>query len=148
MRTFLVAVATFAAGMALPATSVHAALYKCTSPDGTVVFQTRACDPSTKQEPVQGSGPTGRGVATVAAEPPARKTDGRVVVLDDKVVAQNCAVADREEVQRRDRCANYQANIAQQRAVLAEAKSTTTARKKAADEIAIQERRQKDDGCA
>ena len=69
-------------------------------------------------------------------------------MLDDKVVAQNRAVADREEVQRRDRCANYQANIAQQRAVLAEAKSTTTARKKAADEIAIQERRQKDDGCA
>jgi hypothetical protein len=55
------------------------------------------------------------------------------------------AVADRAEAQRRDRCRNYREIADRQRALLAT--DGVIDRKAVSDELAIQERRMKQDGC-
>lgn len=159
MRYPLRAVPALAFFVLLPSGHADAALFKCTAADGTVMYQTKPCDPSLRQESAQGAAGAqgGAGALGPSRESPrlapvidasAKKTDGRVVVApSDQALAQNRAVADREAAQKRDRCASYRANIDGQRAILAEPKTTATVRKKATDEIAIQERRQKEDRC-
>ena len=160
MKTIEIALAAMVVAAIGFGGNVEAALFKCTAADGTVMYQTKPCDPSLRQESAQGAagaqgsagalGPSRESprLAPVIDAPATKKTDGRVVVApSDQALAQNRAVADREAAQKRDRCASYRGNIDGQRAILAEPKTTATARKKANDEIAIQERRQKEDGC-
>ncbi|MFO1284179.1 MAG: hypothetical protein U1F51_17260 [Burkholderiales bacterium] len=154
MKTIEIALAAMVVAAIGFGGNVEAALFKCTAADGTVMYQTKPCDPSLRQESAQGTagapGPSRESapLAPVIDAPATKKSDGRVVVApSDQAIAQNRAVADREAAQKRDRCASYRSNIDGQRAILAEPKTTATARKKATDEIAIQERRRKEDGC-
>lgn len=96
-----------------------AQMNKCVSPDGTITFQTKACGS-------QGSG----GATTLAAS---RDVSARAVV-------------DREEAQRRDRCRSAMEIADRQRALLAS--DAPINRKAASDELAIQERRMRQDGCS
>ena len=131
MRLPFVASALIATAVALAGSVAHAAMYKCTSPDGTVAFQAAPCPGAAKQESAEAR--PGAGGATAP---------GRVQVAQD---VQLRAVADREETQRRDRCRNYREAIDRQSAQLAS--SSESARQKATREINIQERKAQQDRC-
>ena len=90
MRLRFVASALIATAAAMAIPVAHAAMFKCTSPDGTVAFQAAPCPGAAKQESTEVR--PGAGGATAP---------GRVQVAPD---VQLRAVAEREETQRRDRC--------------------------------------------
>ena len=131
MRLRFVASALIATAFALAGPVAHAAMFKCTSPDGTVAFQAAPCPGGAKQESAEVR--PGAGGATVS---------GRVQIAQDVQIR---AVADREETQRRDRCRSYREAIDRQNAQLATA--SESAKQKAAREIAIQERKAQQDRC-
>ena len=120
----------------------QAAMYKCTSPDGTVAFQAAPCQPGAKEDRAEARAYPSSGAARPAAATPTSDGAGRVRVAQD---AQERAVADREETQRRDRCRSYREAIDRQSAQLAAA--SESARQKAAREINIQERKAQQDRC-
>jgi hypothetical protein len=120
----------------------QAAMFKCTSPDGTVAFQAVPCQGGAKQEVADvrpaGGGTTARLATTGASVDGA----GRVLIAND---GQQRAVADREETQRRDRCRSYRDAIDRQSAALDS--GSESAKQKAAREINIQERKAQQDRC-
>ena len=134
LTTVLLAFAALASPLA------QAAMFKCTSPDGTVAFQAAPCQGAAKQESAD--------VRPVAGGTDARSStsagiaSGRVQLVQDVELR---AVADREETQRRDRCRNYREAIDRQSAQLAS--SSESARQKATREINIQERKAQQDRC-
>ena len=109
----------------------HAAMYKCTSPDGTVAFQAAPCPGAAKQENADVRLTAG---GTTAA--------GRVQIAQD---VQLRAVADREETQRRDRCRSYREAIDRQSEQLTS--GSESAKQKSAREVANQERKAQQDRC-
>ena len=140
MRFSLTALLLAAAALASPL--AQAAMYKCTSPDGTVAFQAAPCQPGAKEERAETRTYATSGAARAAAATPTSDGAGRVRVAQD---AQERAVADREEAQRRDHCRSYREAIDRQSAQLTSA--SESARQKAAREIAIQERKAQQDRC-
>ena len=140
MRFSLTAPLLAAAALASPL--AQAAMYKCTSPDGTVAFQAAPCQPGAKEERPEARTYPSSGAARPAAATLTSDGAGRVRVAQD---AQERAVADREETQRRDRCRSYSEAIDRQNASLA--KASESAKQKAAREIAIQERKAQQDRC-
>ena len=131
MRLPFVASALIATAAAMANPVAHAAMFKCTSPDGTVAFQAAPCPGAAKQESAEAR--PGAGGATVS---------GRVQIAQD---VQLRAVADREETQRRDRCRSYRDAIDRQSAALDS--GSESAKQKAAREINIQERKAQQDRC-
>jgi hypothetical protein len=131
MRLPFVASALFATATALASPVVHAAMYKCTSPDGTIAFQAAPCPGAATQENAEVR--LTAGGTTVA---------GRVQVTQD---VQLRAVADREETQRRDRCRSYREAIDRQSEQLTS--GSESAKHKAAREVANQERKAQQDRC-
>jgi len=140
MRFPLTAPLLAAAALASPL--AQAAMYKCTSPDGTVAFQAAPCQVGAKEERPEARANTASGTARPAGATATVDGAGRVQVAQD---AQQRAVADREETQRRDRCRNYREAIDRQSAQLASA--SESAKQKAAREINIQERKAQQDRC-
>ena len=140
MRLSLTAPLFVAAALASPL--AQAAMYKCTSPDGTVAFQAAPCQPGAKEERAEARTYPSSGAARPAAATLTSDGAGRVRVAQD---VQERAVADREEAQRRDRCRSYSEAIDRQNAQLATA--SESAKQKAAREIAIQERKAQQDRC-
>ena len=131
MRLPFVASALFATAAALASPVAHAAMFKCTSPDGTVAYQAAPCSGAAKQENADVRLTAG---GTTAA--------GRVQIAQD---VQLRAVADREETQRRDRCRSYRDAIDRQSEQLTS--GSESAKQKAAREVAIQERKAQQDRC-
>ena len=131
MRLPFVASALIATAAAMASPVAHAAMYKCTSPDGTVAYQAAPCPGATKQESADvrlGTGGT--------------SAPGRVQIAQD---VQLRAVADREETQRRDRCRSYREAIDRQSEQLTS--GSESAKHKAAREVANQERKAQQDRC-
>ena len=131
---------TFIVVVTLASPLAQAAMFKCTSPDGTVAFQAVPCQGSAKEE--RSEARTNPGAVRPAGVTAASDGAGRVQIAQD---AQERAVADREETQRRDRCRNYREAIDRQSAQLAS--SSERARQKATREINIQERKAQQDRC-
>ena len=131
MRLPFVASALIATAAAMASPVAHAAMYKCTSPDGTVAYQAAPCPGAAKQES-----------AEVRLTAGGTATPGRVQITPD---VQLRAVADREETQRRDRCRSYREAIDRQSEQLAS--GSESAKHKAAREVAIQERKAQQDRC-
>jgi len=139
MRVSLCVSFLVVAAAASASPNAHGAMYKCTSPDGTVAFQAVPCQASAKEEPA-GSRSTGAAAPPASAEP--RRAGTTMVVAQD---AQSRAVADREETQRRDRCRSYREAIDRQS--VQPASASESAKQKAAREINIQERKAQQDRC-
>lgn len=121
----------------------HAAMYKCTAPDGTVAYQAKPCQGDVKDARAEArdarSAPAAPGGSTTTKTAEVRPT------VQVALTAEQRAVADREETQRRDRCRNYRETIERQRAL--EAAGPEKVRQAAIREIATQERRLASDRC-
>lgn len=135
------------AGLALAfalAPAAHAQMtYKCTSADGTILYQQRPCD-STARETKVGARPVADASAAGQAPSTHPALGGRVVARSTPGDEQR-AVEARAEQQRVNRCRSYRDTIARQQPML-DAPSAV-ARKHASDEIKIQERRIAEDRC-
>jgi len=140
MRFSLTALLLAAAALASP--HAQAAMYKCTSPDGTVAFQAAPCQAGAKEERPEARANPVSGAARPASATTSPDGAGRVQLAQD---AQQRAVADREEAQRRDRCRSYREAIDRQSAQLTSA--SESAKQKAAREINILERKAQQDRC-
>ena len=122
------AVATFAALVALPAT---AQMFKCTTKDGTVLYQSKPCGAGDREATMtnglvaDGAGANGKPASRDAAER---------------------AVLERDVAQRRARCGVYRENVERFKALLDSPNEVT--RGHAANDIKAQERRMRDDNCA
>lgn len=84
------------------------------------------------------------GTVSFQARPCSASASGATLAANRDVTER--AVADRDLAQRRDRCRNAQAIADRQRTLLAS--DGVTDRKAASDELAIQERRMRQDGCS
>lgn len=117
--------------VAAPAT---AQMVKCTTRDGTVLYQSRPCGSTDRQASMtHGIVADEDARAATNAKNPSREAVER-------------AVLDRDTAQRRARCSVYRENIERDRAQLESANEV--ARGHAANDIKLQERRMKDDNCA
>jgi hypothetical protein len=142
------ALALLALGFALilPAPAADAAMFKCVTRDGTVLFQARPCSQGDKEVAVSGSIGPSEGVA--AADPAPRKTpdgDPKAPSMRSPQNAQERAVMERELAQRRDRCRNARDVLERRKAQLDS--PNEVARQQAGNEIKIQERRMREDHC-
>ena len=145
MRALLALGVTFAAAVALTPAAADVTMYKCTR-DGTTLYQARPCGSAEKASTANGSESAAE--TTNGAERTQRKLaqgDPRVTGLVPTANVQERAVLDREEAQRRDRCRNSREIADKQRALLAS--DAQIDRKAVSDELAIQERRMKQDRC-
>ena len=124
--------ATFAVLAASPA---EATMFKCTSRDGTVLYQARPCGAGEREVPVASvngqEGAPSEGGASRSASP-----------RD----AQERAVAERDLAQRRARCGTSRESIDRLSKLLGSPNEVQ--RHQAANEIKTLERRMKDDACA
>jgi len=120
------AVATFAAVVALPAT---AQMFKCTTKDGTVLYQSKPCGAGDLQATMS----NGLVADGAGAKPASRESAER-------------AVLERDVAQRRARCGVYRENIDRFKAQLESTNEVT--RGHAENDIKAQERRMRDDNCA
>lgn len=116
--------------VAAPAT---AQMVKCTTRDGTVLYQSRPCGSTDRQASI-GNG--------IVAATDANATNGKTPSRE----AVERAVLERDTAQRRARCAVYRDNVERDKALLAS--PNDVARAHAANDIKLQERRMKDDDCA
>jgi hypothetical protein len=123
-------VASLAALVTLPAD----AMFKCTTRDGTVLYQARPCSEGDREAAI---------------------TNGKLADNDTRQQTLNArspreiqerAVYDRELSQRRARCANYRETIDRQKPLFDSPNEVT--RQHAENEVKIQERRMRDDQCA
>lgn len=126
LRLLIIACLSLAA---LPAT---AQMYKCTTKDGTVLYQARPCG-GAEREATLANG--------MVAEGEARTTNGKAMPRDTER-----AVLERDLAQRRARCGVYRDNIERYRTLLDAPNEVT--RSHAENDIRQQERRMKDDNCA
>lgn len=133
----------FAAGLAAFVSPVHAAMYKCVTTDGTVLFQARPCAAGDKQLTVSGSLAPSPGVAR--SDNPRRKAADNDPGAKSTASLEERAVMDRDLAQRRDRCRAAREVVERQRSLLAS--PNEVARHKAGNEIKVQERRMREDGC-
>ena len=120
-----------AAVLSLLPMPAEATMYKCTARDGTVLYQARPCGVADREAPVGNAGLAD----SMSADPATRKRE-----------SQERAIVDREEAQRRARCASYRETLDGLKPML-EASSEAT-RNRAVKEQSIQERRMRDDRCA
>lgn len=135
-----------AAGLAALAVPAHAAMYKCVTPDGTVLFQARPCAVGDRQLAVSGS--MGPAEAGNSADAPRRKiadSDPRSPSVPSPRGSEERAVMDRDLAQRRDRCRVARETVERQKALLGSTNEVT--RQQAGNEIKNQERRMREDGC-
>ncbi|MEO8485971.1 MAG: DUF4124 domain-containing protein [Betaproteobacteria bacterium] len=141
---FGVFVAGFAALASLPAT---ATMYKCTTRDGTVLYQARPCANGDKDASVASAGSNDSAVPLDAASRKLAENDARLGTVSARSPreTEQRAVLDRDLAQRRDRCRNYRDTIERQKPLFDSANEVT--RQHALNEVKIQERRMKDDSC-
>jgi hypothetical protein len=120
------AAATLAALVALPAT---AQMFKCTTRDGTVLYQSKPCGAGDREATMA----NGVVADSASAKPTTREAAER-------------AVLERDLAQRRARCGVYRENFERFKAQLESPNEVT--RGHAANDIKEQERRMRDDNCA
>lgn len=136
-----------AAGIAACASSAEAAMYKCVTRDGTVLFQARPCAASDKEVDVSGSVAPAE-AANGSTEPTRRKvadSDPRLQALRTPRDTEERAVMDRDLAQRRDRCRSAREIVERAQSSLESPNEVT--RQQAGNEIKIQQRRMREDRC-
>ena len=127
MRLLPISTLAFAALVAFPAT---AQMYKCTTKDGTVLYQARPCGGAEREATVS------NGIVATG--------DARAHLSPSETVER--AVLERDIAQRRARCSVYRDNIERYKVGLDSSNDVT--RSHAESDIRQQERRMKDDNCA
>jgi hypothetical protein len=127
----LVPFSTFAAAMlaALVAVPASAEMYKCTTRDGTVLYQSKPCGAGDREATIT----NGQVADGASAKPATREAAER-------------AVFDRDVAQRRARCGVYRENVERFKALLDSPNEVT--RSHAGNDIKEQERRMREDNCA
>ena len=125
----------FAATLAvLAASPAEATMFKCTSRDGTVLYQARPCGAGEREVPVASV----NGQDGAPSDAASRSASPRE--------AQERAVAERDLAQRRARCGTSRESIDRLSKLLGSPNEVQ--RHQAANEIKAQEKRMKDDACA
>ena len=114
---------------ALVAVSASAEMYKCTTRDGTVLYQSKPCGAGDREATIT-NGQVADGASAKPTTPQAAER----------------AVVERDVAQRRARCGVYRENVDRFKAQLDSPNEVT--RGHAANDIKEQERRMRDDNCA
>lgn len=132
------------AGIAAWAVPAEAAMYKCATRDGTVLYQAKPCSAGDREMEVSGSVAPVDGANSSAERRRLAADDPRLQVVRPQN-AEDRAVLDRDLSQRRDRCRSARGMIERQQSLLASANEV--ARQQAGNEIKVQERRMREDRC-
>jgi hypothetical protein len=143
MRPFTVFV--LVAGIAAWAVPAEAAMYKCATPDGTVRYQAKPCSAGDREMVVSGSVAPVDGANASTERRKLAADDPRLQAVQTPQNAEDRAVLTRDLAQRRDRCRSARETIERQHSLLSSANEVT--RQQAGNEIAVQERRMREDRC-
>jgi len=140
--TFLV----LAVGIAAFGVPAEAAMYKCMTRDGTVLYQSRPCSAGDRELEVSGSVAPAEGSNGAAeARRKVADSDPRLQAVRSPQNIEDRAVLDRDLAQRRDRCRSARETVERQQSLLAS--TNEVARQQAGNEIKVQERRMREDRC-